>query len=103
MRCGKHFIWICPVTNAKPVDGFHDILRVDPDYANVLNAIMDPFRDKKIQSWTKSALRMENNLESCRHFGLTSELSRPGTGRRLVANIAEGVHLDATLMWAWLE
>ncbi len=37
------------------------------------------------------------------HHGLTSELSRPAAGRRLSANIAEGAHSAAALMWARLE
>ena len=36
-------------------------------------------------------------------WALTPELSRPAAGRRLSANIAEGVHSVAALMWARLE
>ena len=42
-------------------------------------------------------------MRNCVMSGLTPELSRPAAGRRLGANIAEGVHLGAALMWARLE
>ena len=37
------------------------------------------------------------------HCRITPELSRPAAGRRLSANIAEGVHSGAALMWVRLE
>ena len=37
------------------------------------------------------------------HHKTVAELSRPAAGRRLSANISEGVHLGAALMWARLE
>ena len=43
------------------------------------------------------------NCMYCHVSSLTPELSRPAAGRRLSANIAEGAHLGADLMWARLE
>ena len=37
------------------------------------------------------------------HCRITPELSRPAAGRRLGANIAEGVQLGAATMWVRLE
>ena len=52
-------------------------------------------------------LRNRTKDASIRHrtapANLTPELSRPTAGRRLSANIAEGAHLGAALMWARLE
>jgi hypothetical protein len=61
-------------------------------------------REACLEDWRRAGVAAESEMPLLLALTrLTPELSRPAAGRRLSANIAEGAHLGAALMWVRLE
>jgi hypothetical protein len=58
----QHVVWIRAIADAELINCIFNVFGIDANYANVLDAFLDPLIDKRIQSRPEPARRVQDNL-----------------------------------------